>query len=493
LETTQEPENEKHGAPRAVAWGIFAALGVAYAALARFALDAYPASGDEASYLLQAKIFALGRLSVPAPAHAALFDVDHVVMDTIVRSKYSPGWPALLSLGVRAGAPWIVNPILGVLTLAVLFEIAKRFASPRASLAATLLIGCSPFYALNAASYHSHPSALLTLAIAAYAVARGAKDHRLAWAACAGLAVGATYLIRPGDAMLFAFAMIAFYRKPLFVVACGAGAAVVAALSLPYQAAQFGSPLRSGYAAYDQKLRALYGDATATAVSLGHWADPRCWWDHVKWFVELGAWITPGIAALAIVGFYATRRASPGATPELRRLLIVLAAAIVFLVSLMSVGYGDGYGPRYLFPLFIPGVAFGAAGIAWLVERQRAMANVSPRAPAIVVLVLVVCALLRLGDFSERSREEIDRREALYHQVADAKIHRAVVIVVAEFPTRWTRNDPTFDADVLYVQKDTLREEEVAALFPDRAAYVAARPSATTEWTITKLNDARGR
>src|SRR5271165_3947439 len=94
---------------------LIGALGVLYALLARMALHAFPFSGDEYSYLLQAELFARGLLRAPAPPHADLLRVDHVVIDEWVRSKYPPGTSALLALGVLAGAPWIVTPIEGVI------------------------------------------------------------------------------------------------------------------------------------------------------------------------------------------------------------------------------------------------------------------------------------------------------------------------------------------------------------------------------------------
>jgi hypothetical protein len=93
-------------------------FGVVYALVSRLALRAFPFSGDEYSALLQAKIFARGVLRVPAPAHADFLQVDHVVMDAWVRSKYPPGTSVLLALGVRAGAAWLVTPLEAVIALA---------------------------------------------------------------------------------------------------------------------------------------------------------------------------------------------------------------------------------------------------------------------------------------------------------------------------------------------------------------------------------------
>ncbi len=51
----------------AFALALIALFGAAYAILARFALDAFPYSGDEYSLALQAELFARGAMQVAAP------------------------------------------------------------------------------------------------------------------------------------------------------------------------------------------------------------------------------------------------------------------------------------------------------------------------------------------------------------------------------------------------------------------------------------------
>ena len=100
-----------------LALGLVVLFGVIYALIARYALDAFPYSGDEYSLALQGELMAKGLLKAPAPAHLEWLRVDHVVIDAWVRSKYPPGGPAMLSLGARYGMAWIVGPIEAALTV----------------------------------------------------------------------------------------------------------------------------------------------------------------------------------------------------------------------------------------------------------------------------------------------------------------------------------------------------------------------------------------
>ncbi len=62
----------------------------------------------------------------------------------------------------------------------------------------------------------------------------------------------------------------------------------------------------------------------------------------------------------------------------------------------------------------------------------------------------------------------------LYDAVEAAHVEQGVVVVRAEWPTRYARNGPFYDRPVLYVSApaDT-SVAEVAALFPGRPVYEA--------------------
>ena len=71
-----------------------------------------PHSEDEVAYAFQAKVFAQNRLMVPTPENADAFWSPFVVDYQGRRfGKYPPGWPMLLSVGMRLDAPWLVNTL----------------------------------------------------------------------------------------------------------------------------------------------------------------------------------------------------------------------------------------------------------------------------------------------------------------------------------------------------------------------------------------------
>lgn len=87
-----------------------------------------PHSEDEAAYLFQAKVFAQNQLAVPTPPLRQAFWSPFVVDYQELRfGKYPPSWPFLLSLGVRLGAPWLVNATLAATTLALIAWLGHCF------------------------------------------------------------------------------------------------------------------------------------------------------------------------------------------------------------------------------------------------------------------------------------------------------------------------------------------------------------------------------
>lgn len=93
----------------------------------------YPISGDDYSYLYQAKLFASGKLWAQDPLYDPSLPFYGCVETYCLRddqghrfSKYPPGWPAILSLGACFDTPWLVNPLLGALLVFLMLEYSEE-------------------------------------------------------------------------------------------------------------------------------------------------------------------------------------------------------------------------------------------------------------------------------------------------------------------------------------------------------------------------------
>src|SRR6266550_4987452 len=74
---------------------------------------------DELSYLLQARLFAVGKWTAPSPPVPDMFAQPAVLVAPVMASKYPPGHSLLLAIGARFGAPAFIVLALGALRAAM--------------------------------------------------------------------------------------------------------------------------------------------------------------------------------------------------------------------------------------------------------------------------------------------------------------------------------------------------------------------------------------
>lgn len=163
-------------------------------------LERIPHVQDSVTYLFQAQTLARGQLSAPAPPVPEAFEQEFLlVRDGRWFGKYPPGYPALLALGVLPGAPWLVNPLLAVLTVALLWALARRLY-PRARLLAPLSAALpliSPFFLFLSGSHMAHSAELFWMALfMTLWLAALRRPANLLAVAGAGAAFGALFLTR---------------------------------------------------------------------------------------------------------------------------------------------------------------------------------------------------------------------------------------------------------------------------------------------------------
>ena len=99
----------------------------------------YPRVHDEASYLLQAQTFALGRWVNPTPPIPAFFEQYHVFVEPAFFSKYPPGHGLLMVPGIWLGLPALMPMVLHGVAGALLFVLARKLANPWVALLTWLL------------------------------------------------------------------------------------------------------------------------------------------------------------------------------------------------------------------------------------------------------------------------------------------------------------------------------------------------------------------
>jgi len=466
----------------AVVAGLILFFGVLYAVGSRLALRGFPYSGDEYSYLLQGELFARGMLRAPAPENANLLWIDHVVIDQFVRSKYPPGTSALLALGVRAGAAWLVTPLEGVLTLVLFWFTARALLGPRAAMVTLLVLGASPLFAIEAATFFSHTATTMWLAAAFAAVTAWSLSKRQLWLPVAGAAIGCAFLTRPVDALLFGAALIALRSwRVLLLVVLGALPFVV--LHFAYQAAVFGSAFTDGYAAYEPTFRAIYGAETAEPpLSFTRIFNPLQQWFHLEICTSfVSPWTMPGAALAAVFGAVAIPKGDR-ARPMRDVAVAIALIALVALVPTVSSGGDDGPRPRYLTTTLLAVSLLAGAG--WPTLRDALQGPLGARTARAIGAICVVMGFILVGTLVIERAMQVKARDGLYDAVRGEKIERGVVVVRAEWPTRFARNGPFFDRPVLYLSAPAdMSVDTIAEKYPSRPVYEAIEGS---PWKIIR-------
>jgi hypothetical protein len=451
-----------------------AALGIGFGILSDF-----PNSSDENSYLTQGRIFASGRLWVPAPPHPEFFRARSMILDTEEGrffAKAFPGWALLLSFGVRIGAPWIVNPLLSALTLILAGWIGRKLLGEAGEPALMGMILVTPFFLLNAASYFNHPATLFCATFFLAAVVKVEEEGSALWAGAAGTAAAAALSMRPAAAAALFLPFVAWMvtrwaRRGRWgrVAALLLPAGIVLAALAAYNRALYGSPFRSGYGAYDPSDIRIGLDADHLSVT--------AWW-----LLKLILWTVPG--SMAGIYFLCKGRSLRAWFQE-EPILALSAGSLLLLAAgclLLQNKGSNEYGPRYYYDGFIFLALLMAAGWKRGVDLL-AVRMTRPGAVRAAGLVLG-CGLL-LAVFGSvplllaHYRDKVAHNRDLYMAVEQTGLRSALVFLQTGSgrmpPGDLLRNPLDFRTGIVYARD--LGEEAnraLSALYPGRPVLVYA-------------------
>jgi hypothetical protein len=333
-----------------------------YVTIAHLVFDARPLLVDEIFQLWQARVFAEGRLTRPAASHPEFFSGIHLVENNgHVFSHFPPGHSAMLMLGELVGAPWIIVPLAGGVTV-VAFGLYLRIAEhrPTVRVGTLFLFALAPLVVFMTATYMNHATALMWLMVAAAALAHAVKDderhptaQRAPAALLCGAGLGIAGTIRPIDAVAFAlpaavWLLVRAIRAPrrwIEALSAAVGVAIPLAALAWYNAKTTGDPLLLGY-------EMLWGKEHGLGFRSATWGASHSLTRGVEllnlYFLRFQTYLfewpipslLPVVLALAIV-------------PHLDRYDRYLLTSGGLLAIMYLAFWHDGFylGPRYLYPL----------------------------------------------------------------------------------------------------------------------------------------------
>jgi hypothetical protein len=378
-------------------------------------LDRVPHIPDSVMYLFQAKYFSAGQLYLPAPADMSAFWVEQTVHHADkFYGIFPPGWPLVLAVGVRLGAPWLVNPVLGGITVLLAFALVQRLYNRRTALVVILLLAVSPWFLFMSASYMAHPVSLIFAIGSVLAADNLRRAPAARWGLLAGACLGCLALVRPMEGLIMAAPvgvwavwpavgaawgnLLARFRRRMWPLALtGLTAALLAGLGLLYNQALTG---RAGYFPimqwFDQTWypgvnRLGFGPDVGN-TNWGH-LDP---WPghspleallnaHQNFFsinVELFGW---GFGSLLLVFFMLLHWRQWRAADWL---MLGSVAAVIAAYSLYWFSGGPDFGARYWYLALLPLVILTARGFQTALSHWPA-----PRLGALLFLAGLITLL----------------------------------------------------------------------------------------------------
>ncbi len=484
----------------AAGWVVTAA-----SALSWLAFDRIPHIPDEVAYLFQAKYFAYGRLCLPAPPDAAAFAIPHTINDGARwYSIFPPGWPVLLALGVRLGAPWLMNPLLGGATVLLAHKLIARLYTRAFAHIAVGLLALSPMFLFMSASLMSHPLSVVCLLIAWLGV-HNAQSGGAGWGAIAGLALGWLVLTRTFEGALIGvatgiWALSAWGRrlKTPALLALGLTSIAVGGLVLPYNMALTGRALYDPITKYfDEKyypgcnrlgFGADIGNVGWTGLDPlpGHGPLDAVINANQNTYMlnfELFGWSCGSLIFVALMLLWGKRCASDW-------LFLALIIAIVGGHSFYWFSGGPDIGARYWYQALLPLVVLTVRGVEAV--RERLSAAGSAMAHRLWVLVALASAVAFINVVPWRALDKYHHYRGMRADIRKLSRdhgfgHSLVLIRSAssnpfpEYSSAAIFNPPSLDRPGPIYARD-LGPQRSAALrehFADRAIWIVAAPSLT--------------
>lgn len=489
---------------------------------------------DEVAYLFQAKTYAGGQLVVETPeprrAYWQPFVVDYAPTGNRF-SKYTPGWPLILMLGVFVGQPWVVNAFLSGLVVALAYRLGREIFDPDVGLTAAALTAFSPMALLLNGTLMGHTAALLGVTLFMFAYWRMEKwRHPLRWGLIAGLALGWVIITRPLTAIGISLPFIAwsgirllrdFYnisragdrtlshvRERLAPYLALTAAALLISLAIPvYNTAATGSPTQNLYTlvwSYDRVgfgeccgrnghtlekgIRHVRFDLSLMAADLYGWQ----WQDVRDLGQHLAQWLKTGEIGTSITPQLQEHLRTEGDTWPLtgiswvllpfgialgfRRRWIWLLAGVALSLIAVHLAYWIGsqrYSTRYYFEALTALSIISALPLARLMRRVGRLPVYALLAVVLIYSLYVYSTprIMALHGFNLISREILDGVEA--RRTDD----EPVLVIITGGDVRWralgelmTVTSPYLDSDIVMAW-DNLQpgvREAIVARFPNR-------------------------
>lgn len=425
-----------------------------------YCFEHIPHVQDSIAQFFHGMIFAQGNLVAVSHPLKEFFDFTHMINDGQWYSQYPPGHSALLAVGVLAGVPWMVNPLLGSATVLLFYFLGKELYGESIGHLAAILGLLSPLILFMSSEFMNHASSLFFFTLFLLYGAKVLKSGKVIHGLVAGGAIGWVFLIRPLTAigaglplLLYGGVQLIRHRKAL---ASGAFALIGAAsvfilLLLTFNYLTNGDPLLFGF-------QVLYGDNVLPGFGHSAWGTPHTFLKGVYQTLDnllgmnkhLFEWPLPSLALVIVLFTSQTTNKWD---------FILLGSAFSLAVAYLFYWYQDWcFGPRFLYEAAGPFILLTARGIDRVPRLMRSLFGSPTSVRNLTALTAFLVGVLFIVGLATNVPSHLTMYGERYWGVngralkAAARLKKAIVFTRGNYGGVFTANKPDLSNDVIFVR-----------------------------------------
>ncbi|MGR6964638.1 hypothetical protein ACU610_09290 [Geodermatophilus sp. URMC 61] len=443
----------------------------------------YSLNRDDSVYVAMARLLETGTVTLPADHDAFRPWASAVVGDRVVL-KYTPPWPAVIAAGeLLTGSPRAALAVSAAAAAVLVALLAAEVLRDRAvALTAGALFALSPVVVVQSGTFLPYLPALALGLGAAVLLLSGARLGSTSRLVTAGVVAGVAAFARPFDALLtvapFALAVLLARERgglsrPGLVLRVAAGAVPVLVLVLVYNAVVVGGPFRLPFTVTGPQDTFGFGDRGVFPQYTVHFTAADGVAGMLANLVATPGWVAGGVVLVALAVLGLVRSRVPARWPVAALAVVVPLGYLPFWGPWAISAQWEGlelFGPFYWLPVVVPLVVFGAAGLAVVIRRGRALT-------AVVVAAMVGLTALAVPGPVTGNRAVTAEYRAVQRVVEGAGLDDALLFLPErgdlgfESDTPFLQNDPSLRQPVLYAEQRGAADLALAARFPDRSLH----------------------
>lgn len=439
-------------------------------------LHSFMGSADEHSCYFLAECIRMGKWWVKPHPLSEFFNVVHVGnRDGKWFSVYPPGWPLIWALGLQLNIVDWLNPILATLALIFFYKSGKRIFGSSSAWFGIFCLVITPYFAFTSASYFSHGTCLLMIALFVYTFLKWmdatSESKQILWAMAAAFACGyglnTRYLTMAAIAAPFIlyrlFQLLTRREKITKADFIFAGILVLSVSFLLYNNyVVTGKPFKAPNR-YDKGWERLGFHGDYTVIDGLFYIVAR--------FFYLIDWVPPMFVVLFLASLFQKR-----SFDFLQKLFRWSFFYLVFAYFFYYSWGGNQFGPRYYFE----GIPFMMLTMAdglryWWKEGAPALKKFL-LGVVIVSLGTAGYQFYKQGSFYDVASAQ---RKALY-VLAEKSIDKPSIVFIKGFlgdklvmsQDDAIRNSPRLDGKILYAKDIPEKNKLLREFYPNREYYI---------------------